>query len=60
MNLNGGVWLNDQYLGYRVIRSLPSTPVSGTVLKTYADQPFRCFAPADLEHTVPSAAPGKS
>lgn len=40
------------YLGFAVIRPLPTAPIGRTVLRTYRGVAERCFAPAELTHRV--------
>ncbi|GMU07494.1 hypothetical protein [Corallococcus caeni] len=45
--------LRDEYLGFIVVRPLPSAPIGRTVLRPYRnpDKP-RCFEPANTQHDV--------
>jgi len=44
--------LAERYLGFCVVRPLPSAPIGRTALKTYGDDSLRCYAPADVEQSV--------
>lgn len=44
--------LQDAYIGYSVIRPLPSAPIGRTVLRPYSGDPRRCFAPAAMVSRV--------
>ena len=44
--------LGAHYLGFSVIRPLPTAPIGRTVLRPYAAISERCFAPAALTHRV--------
>lgn len=44
--------LQEQYLGYVVIRPLPSAPIGRTVLRPYNQDSRRCFAPAAMTNRV--------
>jgi hypothetical protein len=44
--------IGNHYLGFAVIRPIPTAPIGRTVLKPYARIAARCFEPAELSHRV--------
>lgn len=44
--------LERDYLGYIVVRPVAACPIGRTVLRTYREQPSRCYAPAATTHDV--------
>lgn len=44
--------LRKLYLGFAVIRPLPSAPLGRTILRPYQGDAARCFAAANVEHQV--------
>ncbi len=44
--------IQEAYLGFVVVRPLPSAPIGRTVLRPYGDRPSRFFAVASMPHRV--------
>lgn len=44
--------LSPHYLGFTTIRPIPDAPIGRTVLRPYADEPSRCYRPAEINNSV--------